>query len=340
MLDGARIDTRGDATERLSEVRRARIELEIGFSPRLEFDTSYELTEPELRSTYLTWTAREGIDVIVGKDKEPLVLDELTSSKYTTFMESAMITAFAPGRSYGISVVHGAGNRWLQAGLYENETHTPGGDGHALSARAVWFEAERAERILHLGGYGTWRSVDDQGSVRFRERPESHLFDTRLVDTGTIDDVDDVIIAGLETGLVRGPWHAQAELVSARVGRDRGRDLRFHGGYLQGGYVITGESRRYRTRGAEFREIRPARPWGSGGHGAVEVALRLSTIDLTDGDAVGGRESNLTVGLNWYPNRYLRFMVNFVNVLDVDRPGHANDGSDPRIVQVRAQAAF
>jgi phosphate-selective porin OprO/OprP len=76
---------------------------------------------------------------------------------------------------------------------------------------------------------------------------------------------------------------------------------------------------------------------GRHGWGAFEIAVRASAVDLNDQDIVGGRERNLSLGLNWYMNERLRTQFNLVKVLDVKRPGNEFDGQDPLIAAVRLQ---
>ena len=63
---------------------------------------------------------------------------------------------------------------------------------------------------------------------------------------------------------------------------------------------------------------------------------RFSHLDLTDRDIAGGSGDAWTVGLNWYPNDYLRFMANYAMV-DTDEVA-GND--DPNVVSIRAQFSF
>jgi len=50
----------------------------------------------------------------------------------------------------------------------------------------------------------------------------------------------------------------------------------------------------------------------SGGRGAYEVAARYSYLDLDSGTIAGGKLHDLTLGLNWYANRNMRMMFNYV----------------------------
>ena len=68
--------------------------------------------------------------------------------------------------------------------------------------------------------------------------------------------------------------------------------------------------------------------------------MRASQADLTDDDVVGGKEKNITIGLNWHLREYVVIMANYIKVLDVDRPGSAFDNNDMNIFQMRLQLEF
>ena len=46
------------------------------------------------------------------------------------------------------------------------------------------------------------------------------------------------------------------------------------------------------------------------GWGAVEVAVRFSYTDLSDGPVTGGRLNLLMAGVNWYLQPHVRWMFN------------------------------
>jgi phosphate-selective porin OprO/OprP len=83
--------------------------------------------------------------------------------------------------------------------------------------------------------------------------------------------------------------------------------------------------------------LTPSKPLFKGGRGAFELAFRASYVDLSDKDVIGGKESNLSLGFNWYLNYNLRLMTNVIKVLDVKRPGSEYDGMNPLIFALRAQ---
>lgn len=116
----------------------------------------------------------------------------------------------------------------------------------------------------------------------------------------------------------------------------------FEGWYVQGAWTLTGESRKYVPSAGVFAPPNPAHPFSlsKGEWGAWEVAARYSTLNLNDNtdsttklvtgwtssaktynwyDSVhGGEQKIMTLGLNWYPNNSLRFMLNYL-MADVAR---------------------
>ena len=56
----------------------------------------------------------------------------------------------------------------------------------------------------------------------------------------------------------------------------------------------------------------PAAASRAGGRGAVELAARVSYVDLDDGDKQGGKVQDFVVGVNYFLNSNSRVMVNWV----------------------------
>jgi phosphate-selective porin OprO/OprP len=220
----------------------------------------------------------------------------------------------------------------------------------ALVGRVGGLVATNADMNVHVGANATYIiHPADQGpsatsgryGLRLRERPELRVDSTRLIDTGTID-ADHASAMGVEFAANWKNWMVQAEDTWFSIDR-RASTLanpRFSGFYVEGSWVITGESHRYNPSTASYQAPRPLIPFdGHGGHGAWELALRYSRADLNyqaglaglappSGGVRGGEQSITSAGVNWYPNPNLRFLLDVLHV-NVDRLNPANATSTP-----------
>ena len=97
-------------------------------------------------------------------------------------------------------------------------------------------------------------------------------------------------------------------------------DVRFQGGYAEAGYILTGETRKYNPGSASYGGVNPTNPFSleGGGWGAWEIAGRYSTMDLNNqigsiNGVAGGRQNVYALALNWYVNRNVRFMFDYLH---------------------------
>jgi len=219
----------------------------------------------------------------------------------------------------------------------------------AAVARAGYLVATSADYNVHVGASGTYvMSPADQGSsaspprhaIRFRDRPEIRVDSTRLIDTGAIDAAH-ASVFGVEFGANWKNFYLQGEhfwFDIARRAPTTFDDPDFKGYYLQGSWLITGESRRYNPVTGSFQNPRPMVPFAKGGGwGAFEVAARYSRVDLNfeeglagtaaiPGSVRGGDQMILTLGVNWYLNPNFKVMMNYL-MIDVDRLNPAGPGN-------------
>ena len=171
-----------------------------------------------------------------------------------------------------------------------------------------------------LGGEVLYRA-DTGGAagvnkLKMRERIEVRIDPTRVLNSGAITDVDDARVLSAEAGGAIGGFHAQGEYFDYSISRFGDSDLDFEGGYVQVGYILTGEKRKYRQSDGAFGGVKPSNPffWDmAGGIGAWEIAARYSYVDLNDNLVFGGEQENVTVGLNWYLNNNMRLMFNWIH---------------------------
>lgn len=304
---------------------------------RYRFDYDFAAnSDYRIKGAWIRYDGFRPLKIMAGNVQEPLSLEEMTSSNKITFMERAMISAFTPSFHLGALVSTYGGNWSLAGGFFEKTIGEQNTDklssGWGTAGRLTFAPINEKKRALHLGISAEYREPDSN-SVRYSTRPESKVTDRRLVTTRTINDVSDTLIYGLEGALIQGPWSLQGEYMRASVKRSVGEDLSFDGWYAFASWFVTGETRRYSSKKGSFKQVKP-----KGKYGAWELAARFSTINLSDQDVQGGQEDNTTFGVNWYPNRNLRLMANYILVsADPNRNGVKDE---PSILQFRAQYHF
>ncbi|UCE87792.1 MAG: porin, partial [Deltaproteobacteria bacterium] len=351
MMDWARIDADDDVATFFrdsdldggtgTEFRRARLYVSGTLYERIDFKAQYDFAggDADLKDAYIQLNDIPRIGSFrVGHFKEPFSLEELTSSKYITFMERSLPTeAFAPSRNSGFYVQNAPlDKRMTWAAGYFRDTDDSGFDFGKddiwnLSGRVTglpWY-ADEGSKLLHLG-FSYSHSFSD-GDVRYRSRPEAHLSPVRFVDTRSFA-ADDVDLINPEVALVFGPFSLQGEYYRAFVDSEVQDDPELDGFYVEASYFLTGEHRAYKTSAAAFDRVKPAHNFdGKGGWGAWQIAARYSQVDLADGnlstldfddgddpldpaddDNVAREADNITVGLNWYLNPNVRVMLNYV----------------------------
>ncbi len=303
-----------------------------------------------IKDTYLGYTGIKPLEIVGGHIIEPITMGLMTSNKYTTFMEPAIsITPLgSPDRRDGGQVAARGENWTATAGVFSSKTPKLGNhndSGFDVAARVTYAPIFTKNEVLHFGFGVQDRSPHGENPVSLSSIPESHEDGTAFVSTGGIN-MAHLITYVPEIAGVYGPFHAQAEYASYNVqGKDGVPDFTFDGWYVQAGFFLTGESRPYQTKdtpySADFGRVKPTHPVGEGGFGAWEIAARYSVLDLNDKTVAGGKEDNITVGLNWYATSQIRFMLNYIKVhTDSVNAVAAHASEDPSIIQMRAQVDF
>lgn len=302
----------------------------------------------DLRSLHLTYTGFKPLVFRLGQQSEVFSLEEMTGFRAITFMERSLANAFAPGSNAGFSArTHG--KRWTAAlGFFADDLFSDkdqGDQGRGVTGRITGLPYAIGDAGLHLGLSASWRRTDVDNNVRFRTRPETRLTDVRLVDTGTIRNAESITRVGLEAAWVNGPFSVQGEYMVARVRRTASADgltsggsLTFDGWYVFASWFPFGGERRYLYDVGEFGQVQPDDMWSG-----IELAARYSAISLTDGPIRGGRENNITLGVNWHVNRQVRVMANYIKVnTDADASdGRTIIGNDnPNIFLMRLELSI
>jgi phosphate-selective porin OprO/OprP len=340
--------------------RRARFGVDGVFNSnwnyRLLFEFAGSGTEgpSRINDAWIAYTGFAPFTFQFGAFSPPSNMDDSTSPDDQVFVERASAAELsralggADGRlGFG---VRAGGKRWMSALNFTTRTVNDAevfDSQFAAVGRAGRLIATADHYNVHLGASATYVfSPADQGSattprhpVRFRDRAEIRVDGVRLIDTGAIDAAH-ASAYGVEFGANWKNFYVQGENFWFDVDRRDAAldDPSFGGYYLQGSWLLTGESRRYNAATGSFQNPRPKSPFAhGGGWGAFELAARLSHTDLNfdEGDAGvapiagairGGEQDVLALGLNWYLNPNIKFLLNYL-MIDVDRLNPAGPGN-------------
>jgi len=353
MADFAAYDSERNDLHGGAELRQARIALKalLWEDWATEIDVGFELNQVGLKDAYVGWTGRDKTLVKVGLQREAFSLSATTPVPFMSFMERPyVVNAFSPARHIGVSYdtwgehLRVAGGVFARRGSYdlEPEEYETQSDGYSATGRLVWVPIiERDEgRVLHLG---LSASRFTPNATRGDEQRFSAVFETtvaqnRFVDTGSMPHVDSSAVVGVDAAWQHGNILVQGEYLAARVLR-RGalKDADFSGWYATLSWYPKGEKRRYTM--AQSLWVTPNTRRG------IELALRYSTVDLTDLEAgvTGGTATNIAAAFNYHFNNNVRSQVNLVHV---DNDEHANgngryEGNDDFVyLQARMQIMF
>jgi phosphate-selective porin OprO and OprP len=306
------------------EFRRARMFIEGTVYENVEFKIQYDFAggDAAAKDIYVGLVDDWG-KVRFGQFKEAFSLEELTSSKYITFVERSLpVLAFAPSRNVGVGFSGKRGDTfdWGVGAFYEDDDAgiSISEDSYNVTGRVSYrpLYEDKGARLIHLGLGASIQERD--GSLRYRARPEAHLT-PRLVDTGNFAGSGSTLLGGELAG-VFGPFWFSSELIQASTDAPALGDPTMSGAYVQAGWMLTGETKSF--SGGTFGRQRPKVNYGPG-KGAWEVALRYSTVDLSDAGIAGGEQDDITAALNWYLNPVTRLMLNVVRA-DVQDVGEAD----------------
>jgi phosphate-selective porin OprO/OprP len=324
------------------EIRRGRVFVKGLFSKYLAYELEYSLTgDGEWKDLYLEYSGLPYATVKVGNIKEPIGLEALTSSKYNTFMERSLADIFIEDRKLGAT---------LNFNSYEKNSHawtfTAGGfggsvndisdftDSYSLSSRATYAYFFDKKTFLHLGLSLSYTDIGDE-KLKLSTRAESHLLDDKLLKL-KIKHVDTMARYGLEAVFQYDKLSLQGEYLVSDIDTTKSDSYSFSGWYVQGSYFLTNDRRNYKAKEGVFKRIKPKKTVKNGGYGAFELATRVSYLDMSDADKLGGEVYNYTVGLNYYINNHTRMMLNYITT-DI-QSGTLN--YDPEVIQLRFQYDF
>ena len=358
MMDYDSMDS-GHQTENKSfsdmEWRRTRVNIKGSVNKHWSYVAVYDFNSEKdsanLDEGYLKYDTKKGFYITAGKTKADMMLEQRTSSKWISTIERGLLNAMNEKVNYLVGKPgDGAG---IKLGFYDKASRFSGAvsffdayiDDDDDDKDMVWHTTARLNYSPKMGKNQFGHFGISYGIADYKGESASASLQLGIHqgDKTTLADAaaGDITNLGVELAYVAGPMSFQAEYFDNETELEDGtKGFEWDGFYVQGSYVLTGETRGYKWKGAKFDKIKPA-----GKNGAVELVLRYEDISIDDADegTVAANEVDVdrtVIGLNWYVTKTVKFMANYSTVsLDNEvNPGGTTEDLDS--FQLRAQYAF
>ena len=345
------------------QATRVRPIIEGTFAERYDFRFTPDFGQGRtvIQDAYVAARFHPAAALTVGKFKQPVGLERLQSANDIRFVSRAFPTALAPNRDFGVQLAgeFGGGRLNYAAGVFNGAID--GGSSETLGDVDVNDDKEYALRLfshpfagsegrlsgLGIGIAGTW--TDQTGTATlpllpaFRTPEGFTFFRYRTVTTPTPTN-GPTLADGERTRIAPQFYYYAGRLgvlgeyteVSQDVSRVTGVGLRSGtvdttGWQLATSWFLTGED-------ATYRGYKPLSTFSPGeGGGGLELVARVHQLEIDDAAFAGGLDSfadpaasaskatGWTVGLNWYLNENLKWMLDYERT---SFEGGAAEGAD------------
>lgn len=318
-------------------LRRLRLATKSQITPHWygELDLNFADAAVEIEDAYMQYSNKD-FSVKIGNSKEVFSMETNTTSRYLTFIERPIVTkALTPSRRLGVALAkdlplgfRGFGGIHFQdigesdavVARQDNNELTGRDEGYSLTGKLIYRPKFNSETgALHLAAAGSYRTpkLDDQvGTVRFSTRTVSYINRKKYLDTDRIKNVDHQTLSGLEGAAFYKNMRLQGEYNTTTVNRlGTLSAATFTGGYVMASALLFGGRYNYDEENGEFTAPKRGRSWGD-----LELAARFEYLDLNDSKVgiMGGAGQATVIGMNWWVNNNVKFMVNY-GIVDHDR---------------------
>lgn len=244
----------------------------------------------------------------VGKLKETFVY-EMVGDAANLPQTERMLSPFFASRNTGV--------RWSKPAINDRMTFSAGyfnnfimsGTSFAEGANTVTARVtglpiykEDGHHFIHLAA--SMRYLEAQnGVLRFKGKDESNV-SSNYIDTKDFT-AKNALSFGFEELMNYNNFSLLGEYVFTNANTP-GPNKHFDGFYIEGSWVISGETRPYDKKAAYARRVKP-----NGKGGAWEIVSRVSNLNFDSYDIDGGKMLKLYEGLNWWATQYWRLSVGY-----------------------------
>lgn len=208
-----------------TELRRGRIEFQGTVFNNWDFKSQVDFADNkvDVKDMHISYKGLDFLKIKVGHQKQLFSRELQESSNDLMFMERSLMNVLNTplvDRAIGVNL-SSIGKSWTwQLGLFGESIDANNNsldESWGTSSRITFAPIDEKTRIVHLGIAGNYRKPSGSGQlfspsngVRFRYET-SHMTDLFPIDSGTLGNIEDIKMLGLEISSVYGPFSAGGE---------------------------------------------------------------------------------------------------------------------------------
>lgn len=321
-------------------------DLRLGFAVRFlqnwsgRMELGYAASKVSIKDVFIEYTRGGVHSVKVGHYFEPFAIDiRIGTTDYRMLTMSATDKAFGDRRKLGASYIYDNHRVTASVGVFSDgdvDNVKSLNEGYSLTGKFVGRPVYDDEKLVHLGVSARFSEHDKEENrmVTYVAGAPTELL-TKENNQFIKAEVSDMINQWrFSTDIIMyyKRWYLQSEFILAHVNRFGVPNYTGQGGYGQLGFLLLG-NKQYRYNQGQGWVTNP-----DGGN--MELLFRYNMTSLNDSKAgvFGGREQDVTVGVNYFFNKYIAARLNYTRVMVGD---HAPGGKeDFDLVQARVQFSF
>lgn len=338
-LDAALVDSDDDLdadqqNHSGSEFRRVRMFLKgNGFGNidyKVQMDYNQSKNEIKFEDVYIRFGLGGG-KLWLGNFHQPFGMEELTSSKYTDFMERSMVSQTVDlGKKRGVGYSWNNENiHWMTSLFSAQDSSKTDDERVAVAGRFAYSPVHTGTNVIHLGAALAIFETADYGGVT-GYRTNYHLQQNKVPGLAAVD-VEGRSQFGLEFAGAWGPVAVKAEYIGVSAdAKGAGDDYESNGVYASTTYTFGyNTAKTYKVKsGGTFGRIKGNNIW--------QVGARIDALKSEQG-ASESESQTLTLGSTYILNPYTRFKAELVFA---ESELNGADVQEDTVLQVRTQIDF
>jgi len=320
-------------------IRRARFGLESVLFQNYEFRflTDFGQAQTRLVDAFLNVKYWEEAQFTAGKFKQPFSYEQLAQDRFTPFMERSLIDQLVPARDVGVMLQ----GQNLFSGMLDyalaGSNGEQNGDGDTNGAKDItsrvavrpfaWRKGGVLERLQVGAAVDVGNQFEPMAPQTLRTPANIPFFQfsrSAIADGRRSRWSPELIYFFGPFGFATQYFHMDQYLRPSAIGPASAIQVNvpFEGYYIQATWLVTGEDRiSYSNAISPKRPFNPHR--NTFGPGAWEVVARVSRMAvgdvvfapgaarLADPLAVSNTATEMTLGFNWYLNKWVRMQLNY-----------------------------